>query len=90
MAYVTLSGTQTLRDRFAVIFSVIAILPLLLFVVVLVHPRLVPGPGAALTLGLGVGMAILGFLWLHQMGKQISALADYVHRVDPREEPPSD
>ena len=77
----TLAGRQTLRDRFAVIFAVIAVLPLLLFFFVLKQPQLVPGYEAALPLGVGVGMAILGFVWLHRTGKQISALADYVHNV---------
>ncbi len=85
MAQATLSGRQTLRDRFAVIFAVIAVLPLLLFVFVLVQHDLIPGNSVALPLGLGVGMAILGFVWLRQTGTQISSLADYVRRVDPRD-----
>ena len=76
-----LLGMQTVRDRNAVIFAVIAIVPLLLFLSVLGQPQLIPGYEAALPLGVGVGMAILGFLLLHQTGTQISALADYVRDV---------
>ncbi len=81
MAQATLAGRQTLRDRFAVIFAVIAILPLLLFSFVLVQHQLIPGYSTALTLGLSVAMAILGFVWLRQTGTQISSLADYVRDV---------
>ncbi len=85
MAQATLSGRQTVRNRNAAIFAVIAILPLLLFFIVLKQPHLVPGYEAAMMLGLSVAIAILGFVWLQQTGKQISALADYVHSVDPRD-----
>ncbi len=82
MAQATLSGRQTLRDRFAGIFAVIAILPLLLIMFVLERHNLVPGHSGALTLGLSVAIAILGFVMLHQTGKQISTLANYVGRVE--------
>ncbi len=85
MAQATLSGRQTVRNRNAAIFAVIAVLPLLLFFIVLKQHDLIPGNSVALPLGLSVAIAILGFVMLHQTGKQISALADYVHRVDPRD-----
>ncbi len=82
MEQAKLSGKHTLQGRFAAIFAVTSIVPLLLFFVVLKRPDLVPGYEATMMLGLSVAIAILGFVWLQYTGKQISALADYIHGVD--------
>ncbi len=74
-------GQQTLRYKAAIIFILTSLIPLLLFLFVLDRKHLIEETDAALSLGLSVCIAIVGFLLFLRTVRQLSQLAHDVVRL---------
>jgi len=76
------SEKQTFRYKSALIFSLTSILPLLLFLLVLENQGLIQNPKVVMFLGFSVGIAVVGFVFFHQIVRQVNTLASDFLRVE--------
>ncbi len=73
---------HTLHYKSALIFSLTAILPLLLFLFVLEQHKLLIETEVQIVLGMSMVIAITGFIFFRQIVKQINSLADDFFRLE--------
>ena len=76
------SRQQTFRYRAAIIFGLIAILPLLLFLFILKSHDLLMQLEVVIVLGLSLLIAVLGYAFFQSMVRQISSLAEDFQKVE--------
>ena len=75
------STPQKLRYKSSVIFARTAVLPLLLFLIVLDRHHLIQEAEVAVVLGLSVAISVIGYVLFLQTVGHVSHLSDTFHRV---------